>query len=85
MLIKVKEMKEMEDGSAIVWMEMDNDAKEFFIGEGFLAVLKRSVDTSESFVTEEMKDVKPTSKTKANRSKQQGEKKRDAKGNSQKN
>jgi F0F1-type ATP synthase epsilon subunit len=85
MIIKVKEMKEMEDGSAIVWMEMDNDAKEFFIGEGFLAVLKRSVDTSESFVTEEMKDVKPTSKTKANRSKQQREKKRDAKGNSQKN
>jgi len=74
MQIKVERMKEMDDGSAIIWVEMDNAAKEFFIGEGLLAVLKRSIETSESYVKEELKNAKPTSKTKTDRSKQQGKK-----------
>jgi hypothetical protein len=69
MHIKVEKMKEMEDGSAIVWLEMDPESKEFFIGEGFLAVLKRSIETSESYVKQESKNVKPARKTKTNRSK----------------
>lgn len=71
MQIKVEKMKELDDGSAIVWLEMTPEAKEFFIGEGFLAVLKRSLKTSESYVKEEHQNVKPTGKTKTDRSKQQ--------------
>jgi hypothetical protein len=81
MHIKVEKMKEMEDGSAIVWLQMDPESKEFFIGEGFLAVLKRSIETSESYV-KESENVKPASKTKTNSSKQQREKRRDVKRNS---
>ena len=84
MHIKVEKMKELEDGSAIVWLEMDPESKDFFIGEGFLAVLKRSLGTSESYV-KESENVKPTSKTKTNSSKQRGEKRRNTKGNNQKN
>lgn len=82
--IKVEKMKELDDGSAIVWLQMDPESKDFFIGEGFLAVLKRSLGTSESYV-KESENVKPTSKTKTNSSKQQGEKRRNSKGNNQKN
>ena len=81
--IKVEKMKELDDGSAIVWLQMDPESKDFFIGEGFLAVLKRSLGTSESYV-KESENVKPTSKTKTNSSKQQGEKRRNPKGNNQK-
>jgi hypothetical protein len=84
MQIKVEKMKEMEDGSAIVWLEMDSESKDFFIGEGFLAVLKRSIESSESYF-KESENVKPARKTKTSSSKQQGEKRRNAKGNSQKN
>jgi hypothetical protein len=84
MQIKVEKMKELEDGSAIVWLEMSPEAKDFFIGEGFLAVLKRSIATSESYVKEK-ENVKPTSKKKTNRSKQQGKKGYNPKSNNQKN
>jgi hypothetical protein len=83
MHIKVEKMKELEDGSAIVWLEMDPESKDFFIGEGFLAVLKRSLGTSESYV-KESENVKPTSKTKVSSSKQQGEKRRSSKRDSKK-
>jgi len=69
--IKVEKMKEMEDGSAIVWLEMDLEAKDFFIGEGFLAVLKRSIGYSDSYVKpEENENVKRAPKKKTKRSKQ---------------
>jgi hypothetical protein len=51
--IRIQKLIEQADGSAIVLLDMDNDAKEFFIGEGFLAVLKRSIDTSESYISPE--------------------------------
>ena len=70
MEIKVEKMKELEDGSAIVWLEMDLEAKDFFIGEGFLAVLKRSIGDSDSYVNQkEMEDVERTLKKKTKRSK----------------
>lgn len=50
MEIKCKLIKELEDGSAIITIEMDEEAKEFFIGEGFLTVLKRSLESSQSYV-----------------------------------
>jgi hypothetical protein len=54
MEIKIQKLIEQDDGSAIVLLDMDNDAKEFFIGEGFLAVLKRSLYTSESYISPEL-------------------------------
>jgi hypothetical protein len=54
MEIKIQKLIEQDDGSAIVLLDMDNDAKEFFIGEGFLAVLKRSLYTSESYISSEL-------------------------------
>ena len=45
--------KELPDGSAIVTVEMDAETKEFFIGEGLVAVLKRSIENSESVVPPE--------------------------------
>ena len=70
MEIKVEKMKEMEDGSAIVWLELDLEAKDFFIGEGFLSVLKRSIGDSDSYVNQkEIEDVERTLKKKTKRSK----------------
>ena len=53
MNVTVQKLIEQADGSAIVLLDLDNDAKEFFIGEGFLAVLKRSLNTSESYISPE--------------------------------
>ena len=59
--IEVKMIKELEDGGAICTLDMDNEAKEYLIGEGFLTVIKRALETSESYVKpellEETKDV----------------------------
>ena len=46
-------IKELPDGSAIVTIDLDEDAKEFLIGEGFLTVVKRSLASSESYVPKE--------------------------------
>jgi hypothetical protein len=54
MNIIVKKMKELPDGSAICTLDISSETKEYLIGEGFLAVLKRSLDTSESAVKPEM-------------------------------
>jgi hypothetical protein len=51
--LSLEYFKELPDGSAIVTIEMDAETKEFFIGEGFLAVLKRAVANSESLVPPE--------------------------------
>ena len=59
--IQVKMIKELEDGGAICTLDMDNEAKEYLLGEGLLTILKRALETSESYVKpellEETKDV----------------------------
>ena len=52
--ITVKIIKELEDGSAIVSIDMDKDAKEYLIGEGFLAIIERALENSESHVKDWM-------------------------------
>jgi len=54
MQLDVKIIKECEDGSAIITVNMDEYTKEFLIGEGILSVLKRGLATSESAVTDDM-------------------------------
>ena len=48
--IQVKMIKELEDGGAICTLEMDEETKEFLIGEGFLTIIKRSLASSESYI-----------------------------------
>ena len=67
MKISCKLIKELEDGSAIVSMEMDVEAKDWLIGEGFIAVLKEAIKMSKTYVSPEMlekaKKVPKKSKT----------------------
>jgi len=58
MNIEVKMIKELEDGGAICTLDMDEDAKEYLIGEGFLAIIKRALQTSESYIKPELKESK---------------------------
>jgi hypothetical protein len=53
MNITVEKMTELPDGGAICTLELDKESAQFLIGEGFLAVIKRSLDTSESYVSEQ--------------------------------
>lgn len=60
-------IKELPDGSAIVTIDLDEDAKEFLIGEGFLTVVKRSLTSSESYISpadQKKLEVKPKTKAK---------------------
>ena len=52
--IQVKMIKELEDGGAICTLDMDNEAKEYLLGEGFLTILKRAIASSESHIKPEM-------------------------------
>ena len=52
--IKSKLIKELPDGSAIVSLDMDEEAKDWLIGEGFVAVLKEAITHSKSLVTPQM-------------------------------
>jgi len=52
----VKVIKELKDGGAICTLDMDEEAKEYLIGEGFLAVIRRALDSSESYVRPELKE-----------------------------
>jgi hypothetical protein len=54
MELTVKVIKELDDGGAICTLDMDRETVEYLIGEGFLAVLKRSLDTSESRIKPEL-------------------------------
>jgi hypothetical protein len=54
MNITVEKMKELPDGSAICTLDLDKEAVQYLIGEGFLAVIKRALATSESVVKPEM-------------------------------
>ena len=55
--IKCKLIKELPDGSAIVSLDMDEEAKDFFLGEGFVSVLKQSLEYSKTYVKPEMLKV----------------------------
>ena len=54
--ITVKVVKELENGGAICTIDMDEQTKEYLIGEGFLAILRRALETSESKLPEEHTD-----------------------------
>ena len=54
MQIKCKLIKELDDGSAIISMEMDEEAKDWLLGEGFIAVLKEALKMSKTYVSPEM-------------------------------
>jgi hypothetical protein len=58
MYITVEMLKELPDGSAICTLELDKEAVQFLIGEGFLAVIRRAIDSSESFVKPELLEQK---------------------------
>mgnify|MGYP003651194190 CR=1 FL=1 len=67
MEIKCKMIKELPYGSAIITVDLDEDAKEFLIGEGFLTVVKRSLASSESYISpadQKKLEVKPKAKAK---------------------
>ena len=54
--IKCKLIKELDNGSAIVSIEMDEEAKDWLIGEGFITVLKESLKNSKTYISSD--DVK---------------------------
>jgi hypothetical protein len=54
MKIQCKLIKELSDGGAIVSIELDEEAKDWLIGEGFITVLKESIKNSKTRVTPEM-------------------------------
>lgn len=74
MKVKCKLIKELPDGSAIVSMEMDEEAKDWLIGEGFIAVLKEAIAHSKTRVTPEMLK-KPMTTKKVSKTKPKGSKK----------
>ena len=67
MEIKCKMIKELPDGSAIITIDLDEDAKEFLIGEGFLTIIQRSLASSESYISpadQKKLEIKPKTKAK---------------------
>ena len=56
MEIKCKLIKELDNGSAIVSIEMDEEAKDWLIGEGFTVVLKEALKNSKTYISSD--DVK---------------------------
>ena len=50
--IKVTTYEEREDGSAIVNIEMDSDAKRYLIEQGFIAMLKTALEKDPAWWTE---------------------------------
>lgn len=50
MEIKCKLLKELPDGSAIVSLELDEDAKDWLIGEGFTVVAERAIALSKTYL-----------------------------------
>ena len=49
--IKCKLIKELPDGGAIVSIDMDQEAKDWLISEGFIAVLKESLKNSKTYIS----------------------------------
>ena len=50
MNVTVEMIKELPDGSALCTLELDKEAVQFLIGEGFLTIMRRALDSSESYV-----------------------------------
>lgn len=42
--IEVVDMVENDDGSCIVTLDMDKEAKEFLVGQGFISILEKAID-----------------------------------------
>ena len=53
MNVTVKKLTELPDGSAICTLDIPNEVAQYLIGEGFIAVIKRGVANSESYVSEQ--------------------------------
>ena len=47
MLMEVSNFIDQEDGSAICNLEMDREAKEFLINQGFVTILKHGLENFE--------------------------------------
>ena len=47
--------KERKDGSAICELDLDREAKDWLIGEGFVSVLSKALSMSESFTKKQTK------------------------------
>jgi hypothetical protein len=75
MEIKCKLIKELDNGSAIVSVEMDEEAKDWLIGEGFITVLKEAIKHSKTLVPPEMLK-KPMATKKVAKKKPMGNKKK---------
>jgi hypothetical protein len=58
MKIKTKLLKERKDGSAICELDLDKEAKDWLIGEGFVSVLSKALGMSESFTKKQPKRIK---------------------------
>jgi len=54
MKISCKLIKELDDGSAIVSIELDQEAKDWLIGEGFTVIMKEAVKLSKTYVSPKM-------------------------------
>ena len=52
MKMELKHMKEMEDGSAICELELDDDAKRYLIEKGFIEMLQIALDKDPAWWTE---------------------------------
>ena len=58
MKIKAKIIKENKDGSAICELDLDREAKDWLIGEGFVSVLSKALGMSESFTKKQPKRIR---------------------------
>jgi hypothetical protein len=58
MKIKTKLLKERKDGSAICQLDLDREAKDWLIGEGFVYVLSKAVDMSQSLAKKQPKRIR---------------------------
>ena len=58
MEIKTKMLKERKDGSAICELDLDKEAKYWLIGEGFVSVLSKALDMSESLAKKQPKRIR---------------------------
>lgn len=51
MELKCKLLKELPTGGAIVSLEMDEEAKDWLIGEGFTVVLQEAIKNSKTYIS----------------------------------
>ena len=58
MEIKTKILKERKDGSAICELDLDREAKDWLIGEGFVSVLSKALGMSESLAKKQPKRIR---------------------------